>query len=270
MFDETKLVFVRGLFSLKKEKWEELINIIKKNKLIELNDVVIVFYEKKTRKELEKKSKKIFSWLTKNAKTEEFKNLTGFRLLVWLKNRVNLRKGNITDSAIRNLVEKTGGDTLRTINELEKLILFKTKQTIEDKDVDLLVNSDVQSDVFKTIDSISKKDAVGALKNRQKHWLASDDLLALLGMVIYELRILILLKEAEEKNEGTSRLQKEFRIHPYVIKKNLTAIKKFSLNEIGILYQGLAEADLAIKVGKKGPQEALEDFVYQSLSATNT
>lgn len=266
MFDEKKLIFVRDTFSLKQKIWEDLINIINKNNLIDLEDVVVVFYEKKSKKELEKKSKKIFSYFIKSAKSEEFKNLEGSRLINWLKNKTNAQGGNISNSALYILIEKTNNDTLRTMNELEKLIIFKNGELIEDKDVEFLVTSEVKSDIFRTIDSLSKKDVVGALKNLQKHWLSGDDPLAILGMFIYELRILILLKETEEKGKGTSRVQKEFNLHPYVIKKNLLAVKKFSLNEIRVMYQHLAEADLAIKIGKKEPQKALEDFIYQCLS----
>src|SRR3989344_984072 len=253
MFEETKLVFVAGVFSAPDSLWVDLTELIEDKKLSGEKDVVVLFYEKKAREGLAKKKKR-FEYLLKNSAAQEFIAPKGGRLLVWIKTLAAKKTIAVGDEAIRELASRVGNDTVRLANELVKLALYKKGGRIEKADVSKLVTAEVTSDIFRTIDALARKDVALALKNLNDHWQAGDDPLQILGMFAYELRVLLTLKESLEKG-GSSGL------NPFVIQKNLAAAKSFSWEELLALHNALANADIAIKMGKKEPHEALEDFV---------
>lgn len=253
MFEETKLVFVRGVLSVPDSLWADLVKLIEDKKLLAEKEVVVLFYEKRSGEELSKKKKR-FEYLLKHTTSQEFAVPAGGRLFQWIKTLATKENVQISDEAIRELVGRVGSDTVRIANELAKLATYKKGAKIEKVDVSRMVAAEVSSDIFKTIDALARKDAALALKHLNDHWLAGDDPLLILGMFAYELRVLLTLKESLEKGGPTG-------LKPFVVQKNLGAAKSFSRQELLALHRALAEADIAIKIGKKEPEQALEDFV---------
>ncbi len=268
MFEEKKLVFVRSPFSLKKDLWEKVEKIIKDKSLKNSEEVIIVFYEKKALSDIKKKSKKKYEFLIKNSTSEEFRSLKGASLTKWLNKRSKKIGATIRPDAKKLLIQKVGNNSLRLAKELDKLSSFKEGEDISVDDVEFLVSPEVKSDIFRTVDALAQKNLVKALESLEKHQEAGDDPMAILGMFIYELRVLILLKEVEEGRATKEDLKKQFSIHPFVLSKNSSLAKSFSKKELKRIYQSLTRVDLAIKTGKKEPQEALKDFVIESLDST--
>lgn len=261
MFQEKKLVFVSGAADLKTEEWESVEETIKKNNLKKSEEVVIVFYEKKGTDKIDKR-KKAFAYLKKEAKTEEFKVPTGARLLSWVENEVKKRGGNIAHDATRELVERTGPDTLRLAHEIEKLILYKNGGAISKADIEELVGRKIDPNVFETLDSLARRDVAAAIRSLKEHLEKGEDPVQLLSMFAYEVRTLLLVKEASTEKTTAAAVAKNLKIHPYVAQKTLGFVRNFSLKELIELHHGLAEADIAVKAGRKEPELALEDFIY--------
>lgn len=265
MFEEKKLIFAQDVFALKKDSWENLSKLIRDKDLIRANDVVVVFYERRGKKELYKKSAKAFGWFEKNASCQEFAQPTGEALVRRLKNQVAKKGAKISDQTLRMLIKRVGENTIRLANELEKLTIYKQNETVTMADVELLSSPEIEANIFKTIDALAKRDLARAISQLHDHWANGDDPLGILGMFAYELRVLVLLRESLEKKEDTQELTKIFKIHPFVIKKNRAFAQNFTLDELKRMYRELAKADLAIKTGTKEPQEALEDFILKSV-----
>lgn len=259
MFEEKKLIFLTEVFNLKKEAIDELIQLIKDEKVIDSEEVVILFYERIAKEELNKKSRKLFTFLTTKAKSEEFKKLSPAGLIKWVETLARKKEGKISPSAVSSLIERVGSDYIRLAQELEKLLLFKNPHTVEQTDVELLVNPEIETNIFKTIEALAKKDLTGALENLRRHQANGDRPETILATFAYQLRVLLLLKETDAT--GREELAQTFKLHPYVIKKNLAFTRNFTLAELTNMYHRLAEADIALKTGRKAPQEALEDFI---------
>lgn len=264
MFEEKKLVFARGVTDLKTEEWEWVEAVIKKNDLKKSEEVVVVFFEKKGADEIDKR-KKAFAYLKKEAQTEEFTAPTGPRLLSWIKNEVKKRGGEIDEAAVRELASRAGADTLRIVHEIEKLILYVQGRPISKLDTECLVSRTVDPNIFHTLDALAKRDVATAVQALHEHLEKGDDPVQLLGMFAYEVRTLLLVKEAATEKASAAALAKNLKIHPFVAQKTLGFVRNFSLDELVEMHHRLAEADIAIKTGRKEPDLALEDFIYSFL-----
>ncbi len=264
MFEEKKLVFADGTIDLKADEWEKVETTIKKNNLKKSEEVILLFYEKKGSDDIDKR-KKAFTYLVKNAKTEEFKTPTGSKLISWLKNEVKNRGGSIADEALRELTDRTGADTLRLAREIEKLLLYAGRKEISKGDVETLVSRTADPNVFHTLDALARRDVPTAVRLFREHIERGDDPIQLLGTFAYEVRTLLLVKEAASEGAAAPAIARSLKIHPFVAQKSLGFVRNFSLDELIETHHRLALADVAIKTGKKEPELALEDFIYSFL-----
>ena len=247
MFEGKKLLVLFNPFedNLFKEKF--LKNI---KKISDSSDIVIV------RQGDERRIKDLnLALLKKFSKFQEFKPLGQTELKRWVLNEFKKRNFKISDYALNFLINFVGSDLWRMENEIKKLINYKAKeQEIDQIDVKRLVKPKIENAIFKTIDSISRKDKKSAIKLIQAHLKKGDSPLYLFSMIVRQFRNLLLLK-------SDPKFSKE--LHPYEAKKLFYQLPKFSLEELKRIYQKIFEFDLKIKTGKIPAEKALNLLITE-------
>ena len=260
MFEEKKLVFARGIFSIAEADWED----IKKNigNIGKSEDVILIFYDFSLPDE---KAKKRLEFLSKLGKAEEFRNFERGRLLNWILEKSKALGLKIECPEASYLVDNIGLDPHRVFSELGKLASYKNGGAVSKKDIDELVSFEVSSNNFKAIDAILQKNPVLAIKSLEEQWAKNEEPIKILGALVWQFRIL--LKLADLKFASPEEASKKIGVSPWVARKSISALKKFSVSELKSIYQKLADADLAMKTGAEDGKEALSDFVYDFLKA---
>ncbi|HEY4511193.1 MAG TPA: hypothetical protein VJG29_02360, partial [Candidatus Paceibacterota bacterium] len=137
---------------------------------------------------------------------------------------------------------------------------YSGKEAITEETVRLLTPTTFETDVFKTIDALARRDIPEALRLLLEHKGAGDDPFQLFSMFAYEVRTLLVIKEAQEKG-FEKELTSVYKLHPYVVRKNNALARAFQLQNLVRLHSTLATADLAVKTGRKEAYEALEDVI---------
>jgi DNA polymerase-3 subunit delta len=260
IFREKKLIILFDFFSnfeIKKRFFEE-----KKEKFLTEIEDIIVFYEEK---EISKKDA-FFIFLKNQAKCQEFKLLNREKLKNWIEKEFGLYHLKISEKAIQALINFVGNNLWQLSNEIKKLVSYKKNQKIEVEDVELLVVPKIEADIFKTIDLIALKNKKRALSFIHKHLKRGDDPLYLFSMINFQFRNLLLMRSQFMNNIQvfrTDELSKKLGIHPYVIKKTMGQIKRFSFEELKKIYQKLFQTDLDIKTGKVNPIIALNMLIVE-------
>lgn len=209
------------------------------------------------------KTNLLFKFLEKNSKTQKFDFLTGQKLKNWIIKRVNSQKSKIEAEAISLLLNYIGSDLWRMGNEVDKLSNFKKDQTIKKEDVSFLVRANIETDIFKTIDSIAQKKKDVALSLLKKHINKGDSPLYLISMINYQFRNLLIVKDFIEKRLPYGAIAKKSGLHPFVVKKTFYLCQKFSFEEIKKIYKNILKTDMEIKVGKISPEAGLEMLVIE-------
>lgn len=275
IFAENKLIILRNVFLNKKFQEEFLEHI---ETLESLKDIIVIYEGNEVDQRV-----KLFKTLTKAAKSQEFVLLDAKNVRNWAQkeferyqqkiypvksvsqsetvsrdtrqfNRINL-------DALTLLLLYVGNDLWSLSGEIKKLVDFKNGAIIKKEDVELLVKPSLESDIFKTIDSIADQNRRQALILLHKHIDGGDDPIYLLSMITYQFRNLLIVKELAEKGLMYNSIVKKSGLHPFVVKKNYFQCNRFSFATLRAIYQNMFQIDLDVKTGKIEPEAALDLLV---------
>lgn len=255
MFKEKKLAIINDLFSNSefKERFSE-----KKKDFLGSEDIILIYQEKDFIK-----SDSLYKFLKKNIKSQEFELLTGAKLRSWVKKEFEKYNSEINPEALDLLIEYSGNDLWRMNNEIMKLVNYKNKEIINKKDINLLIRSKIETDIFKTVDAIAERNKSKALKLIHKHLEKGDSPLYLFSMINYQFRNLLIVKDFIEKCRPYGVILEKSGLHPYVVKKSYSQSYKFSFQELKKIYQKIFEIDFQIKTGKIEPEAGLDLFIAE-------
>ena len=253
MFREKKLLVLKDVFA-NKDFQEEF---LKEGKKFVNSDNIILIYEKK---EIDKKSS-FFKFLKKNSQFQEFKPLEGEKLKNWVKKELGKYQAQINREALDELVNFVGGNLWQMESEIKKLVNYKNGQKIKKEDIELLVRSKIETDIFKTIDAISEKKKSQAITLLHQHLEKGDSPLYLLAMINFQFRNLLEIKELIEKNTPYYKIISKSNLHPFLVKKSYQQAKRFTFWQLKKIYQKIFQLDYQIKTGKIEPETALDLFI---------
>ncbi|MFH1462719.1 MAG: DNA polymerase III subunit delta [bacterium] len=253
MFEEKKLTVLKNIFSNQgfKEKF-----LKESKKILGSDDITLVYEEGKVLK-----SDKLFAFLKKNSKAQEFAPLKDLKLKNWLKKEFAGYGAEIGSEALNKLIDFAGSDLWRLDNEVKKLVSFKFGKKIEIKDIDLLVRPKIETDIFKTIDAIALKNRKRALSLLHEHLEKGDSPLYLLSMINFQFRNLLIVKDFIERKIPYYAILKTSRLHPFIVRKSYEQAGRFTLTELKKIYQNIFQIDISIKTGKTEPKAALDLFI---------
>ena len=261
MFAEKKLAVLKNTFLNKNFKE----NFLRDSKEFAESKDIVLFYE-----EEEFSGDKLFKFLKKHAKSQEFKPLQSQKLKNWVKKGFDDYGIEIREEALEKLINFVGSDLWQMANEIKKLVSYKLKcpnPEISQRDIELLVKPKIENDIFKTIDAIASKNKKQALDLIHKHLEKGDTPLYLLSMINFQFRNLLIVKSQELRRKfyaGDVRvLTEKLKMHPYVIQKSTQQTRKFNFEELKKIYQKIFQVDLSIKTGKVEPETALDLFIAE-------
>lgn len=255
MFKEKKLAVITDIFANPDFKEKFLEN---KKEFLNSEDIILIYEEKDFNK-----NNSLFKFLKKNAKSQEFKHLGGQNLKTWIKKEFDKYKTKIDSGVLEKLIEYIGNDLWQMSNEIKKLASFRNNKIVGVEDIELLVRSKIETDIFKTIDAIADKNKKQALNLLHKHLEKGDSPLYLLSMINYQFRNLLIVKDFIEKHKPYNVILKKSGLHPFVVKKTYYQSQKFSFQELKKIYQKIFKVDLDIKTGRIQPEIALDLLIAE-------
>jgi len=284
MFEEKKLAVIENLFG--GASVDEFAGFLASSVIFKDNEkFVVVAQELKLadRKSKEKyvfkneNEKELFKQLTgRLAQKEEFDSLTGVRLEDWIKKEVERvggsaeltqgraeRDAKIDSAAVKKLAVFVGSDLWRMSNEINKLANYQAGQTIGAADVEELVKSKIDNDIFKTVDALALRQKNIAYKLLHRHLAEGESEIYLLGMLIFQFRNLLLVKSQIEQGATVAEIGQNIKLHPFVLRKTFEQARNFTLADLKTIYGKFLEADLAIKSGRVEPPAALDLLVAE-------
>jgi len=251
IFREKKLIVMEDFFSDQNFKDDFLVHAKKFPDFLEKSDDILVFYE--SGKVLKKDDFSAF--LKKKAKCQEFNPPEEADLRKWVKKRAEFFGKKFSGEALEKIINYVGNDLWRMENEIRKLAGYRKEKNIETSDVEDMVRSKIDSDVFKTIEAIAAKNKKNALKLLHAHLEKGDAPFYLFSMINFQFRNLLVIKDAIDR--GFSPYG-SMGIHPYVVKKSLYLLDKFEFAELKKIYRRLFRIDLDMKTGKIKPELAMD------------
>ena len=262
-----RLIICKNIISASlAEEQKKILEFLKKKKNLEKDlDAVIIFWEN----EMPKKNNAIYKFLVdKNSgsKNQNFEKLTGIKLEVWALKTIKEINSTalISKNALSKLIAFCGEDNFLLFQEIQKLVSYADNEMISEKDVELLVKANLNSNIFATIDALGVNNKKEALKLLHEHLEKGDDPFYLMSMFFYQFRNMIKVSDLYEKgNRSEFDIARITKLHPFVIKKTLFQMRNFTFEKLKNIYKKLGEIDTAVKTGKVEIKLALDKFVVE-------
>ncbi len=249
LFTKKRMLIIKNIFSNKQENlFKYLIDLSKKQRNDKSNALVFID-ESITATKLKENAKKFLLILKKLPYSQEFKALDHKQVLKFAKETFSQKNHDISFSALSLLVEKTSNDLWRLNNEINKLCALAKNRKIETNDINTLVSGEFEEKIFILIDAFFEKRKSIAYKTLHEQLSAGLSSEYILSMLIRQIKILLEIKAAQ-KTTSNENLAIVLNLHPFVVKKSLISVNKFSLNQLKQIFNNLVELEYKSKIGQ--------------------
>jgi DNA polymerase-3 subunit delta len=218
-------------------------------------------------------NRKMTKLLRANTVTVEFKKLEEKELPAWIRKKAGELGSTFDDPAMRRLIELTGPDLQRLTNEIEKLSAAALPSNVITFDlVDALVSSTSEMENFVLTNALVSGRGSHALSAMKKILDDGAEPIALLGLLSYTFRRLLMAKEMMARGDDRPRIASILGMRYGVQEDFLAAARRADNDRLRSVFNKLKNADLAMKTsvgggGTPGNRMQLEVLVCEIVAA---
>lgn len=254
LFSEVKLILISNIFSNSKTA-EEVYLLIDKYDVPTDKGIVILATHPGTSSQA--KPKELYAVLNNsNNLVRNFENLEGQKLNSWIKKEATLLGTSFGSGALARFSAIAGNDSWSRINNLNKLANYSGKDISLDA-VNLLIEVDVEPNIFEFIDALGTGRKVEAFSLLCKELAHGRDSYYLLTMAMYQFRNMLTVKDFSERGVPPAEIAKKAGIHPFVVRKMISATSKLTVSDVTKLYQEVIDLEQGVKQGRRDLEDGL-------------
>ncbi len=233
------------------------------------SSTILLFWEAGTAPKT-KLAKNFFSRLAQEKYAQEYAILKGSELGGWILAEVAERKGMISPGAVQYLTDNAGHDMWYLSTLLDELLSYtttRTSPTITEADTELFLEKKIDTNIFTLIDRIVQGDSHHVYEQITEQYRQGNDVSYLFAMMLRQYRILLELHDlwVRDQTVPSDTLAKKLQIHPFVIKKSLPIIRRYTPERLKNTYSKLLQLDKDIKSGNGDPKILFDIFIGHAL-----
>lgn len=205
------------------------------------------------------KRRKMAKLLTDHATAVEFTDLKDAELAKWARDKIRDAGSEIDERGLRELVTLVGPDVRRLTVEIEKLSTAALPdKKISTELIEALVANSREVSNFDLTDHLFAGRKSEALRTLNKILDDGSEPLALLGLISYNVRRLLMAKEAMEQGMDRGDVARIAKLRYSDQEPFLAIARRTDDKKLSRAIRRLAETDVAIKtsIGGGGPQGA--------------
>lgn len=254
LFNEKKLLIVSNFtFKKMKDKEEKALS----NYINHMNDNVIIL--KCIDEKLDSK-KNIIKLLNEKCKVIELVKMDYKTLHEYVTKIFSDNKKRITYNQVKNILNLCENDTDSVLNEVNKLLLYKLDdELITDEDIEKVISKNSEKEMFKLNDAVMAHNLPLMLESTKILVSSGVDEVVIIDYLSKQFRTLYQIK-VMSKDTGAQTITSRLSINPFVFKKMLDVVGKFSEEELLNIIYKLSDADISIKVEGLDKSKVLENF----------
>lgn len=254
LFNEKKLLIVSNFtFKKMKDKEEKALS----NYINHMNDNVIIL--KCIDEKLDNK-KELIKLVNDKCKVIELKKMDYKTLHEYVTKIFSDNNKRITYNQIKNILSLCENDTDSVLNEVNKLLLYKMdSDTITDEDIENVISKNSEKEMFKLNDAVMAHNIPNMLESTKTLVSSGVDEVVIIDYLSKQFRTLYQIK-VMSKDTGIQTITSRLSLNPFVIKKMLDVVGKFSEEKLLNIIYKLSDADISIKVEGLDKSKVLENF----------
>ena len=197
--------------------------------------------------------RKMSKLLKANSVAVEFEKLNEADLLKWARERIKEAGASADERVVRQIVDLVGDDVRRLTTEIEKLATAALPDTIITSElVDLLVAHSREIPNFDLTDHLVAGRGRQAMQVLKKILDDGAEPLALLGLISYNFRRLLMAKEMMSRGSDRREVANILKLRYSDQEPFLAAARRADLSRLTSIIKRLPETDLAIKTSMGG------------------
>lgn len=254
LFNEKKLLIVSNFtFKKMKDKEEKALS----NYINHMNDNVIIL--KCIDEKLDNK-KELIKLVNDKCKVIELKKMDYKTLHEYVTKIFSDNNKRITYNQIKNILSLCENDTDSVLNEVNKLLLYKMdSDTITDEDIENVISKNSEKEMFKLNDAVMAHNIPNMLESTKTLVSSGVDEVVIIDYLSKQFRTLYQIK-VMSKDTGIQTITSRLSLNPFVTKKMLDVVGKFSEEKLLNIIYKLSDADIFIKVEGLDKSKVLENF----------
>lgn len=254
LFNEKKLLIVSNFtFKKMKDKEEKALS----NYIDHMNDNVIIL--KCIDEKLDTK-KELIKLVNDKCKVIELKKMDYKTLHEYVTKIFGDNNKRITYNQIKNILSLCENDTDSVLNEVNKLLLYKMdSDTITDEDIENVISKNSEKEMFKLNDAVMAHNIPNMLESTKTLVSSGVDEVVIIDYLSKQFRTLYQIK-VMSKDTGIQTITSRLSLNPFVTKKMLDVVGKFSEEKLLNIIYKLSDADISIKVEGLDKGKVLENF----------
>lgn len=254
LFNEKKLLIVSNFtFKKIKDKEEKALS----NYINHMNDNVIIL--KCIDEKLDAK-KELIKLINDKCKVIELKKMDYKTLHEYVTKIFSDNNKRITYNQIKNILSLCENDTDSVLNEVNKLLLYKMdSDVITDEDIEKVISKNSEKEMFKLNDAVMAHNIPSMLESTKTLVSSGVDEVVIIDYLSKQFRTLYQIK-VMSKDTGIQTITSRLSLNPFVTKKMLDVVGKFSEEKLLNIIYKLSDADISIKVEGLDKSKVLENF----------
>lgn len=254
LFNEKKLLIVSNFtFKKMKDKEEKALS----NYINHMNDNVIIL--KCIDEKLDTK-KELIKLVNDKCKVIELKKMDYKTLHEYVTKIFSDNNKRITYNQIKNILSLCENDTDSVLNEVNKLLLYKMdSDIITDEDIENVISKNSEKEMFKLNDAVMAHNIPNMLESTKTLVSSGVDEVVIIDYLSKQFRTLYQIK-VMSKDTGIQTITSRLSLNPFVTKKMLDVVGKFSEEKLLNIIYKLSDADISIKVEGLDKSKVLENF----------
>jgi DNA polymerase-3 subunit delta len=269
---QKRLIVIKNLLKRRHKYLQEKIHQILPNIS---KDIVVIVYES----QVPDKRTKMFKYLIKNAKTQEFRKLPTDKLQNWIISEIQSKIDftlvkTIKKNQIVDVINRSSNDMWQIASNIEKISLYLSgnHDVANYDEMERLISKKKEVSIFDLLDMIAGKKATDAMEYIGALIRSGENEIYILSMIVFQYRNILIIKDYLELTHSNTidyqviqEISRKAKINPYVIKKTLRIIDNYDIKELKKIYIMMLKYDLMIKTGKISPKIVL-DMVVSRIS----
>lgn len=207
---------------------------------------------------------KLFKDLIKYAKVSEARQYQGEELVRRVQSKFKTEEIAASNNNCQFLISEVGSDMQRLSSEIAKISLHirsQNRRELKGEDIELLSCPEIDPNIFQFTEAISRRDAKNASRLLYELGQKGENEQKILGTLAFQLRTLIIIRDAIDRGISSRELASLAKIAPFVINKNLNIAKGRPLKSFIAMYDQLRRTECAIKSGEIAPDMAVDILV---------
>ena len=211
----------------------------------------------------DKRLKKLWEAIDKNATIVEFAKQGQRELISWVSRHFLARGKRISNELCAYLIDITGGTMTALAGEIDKICAYSGADEIVRADIDAVTEPVLDAVVFQMTDLLGEGKYGPALQKLQTLLKMQQEPLAILGAVGGHFRRLSTARTLLDHGRGSGELMKLCGIPDYPARKTMDAARRFSQDFCRRAAELVLETDYGMKTSFDDPQRLLELLILQ-------